>query len=84
VFLKVGALYIVLMKSSLVCSRISCALVGMFAAEANMAASAHTIWQIGERTVGKLHGLLSLLHEAFVDARETRTKLEAELYRNRY
>jgi hypothetical protein len=56
----------------------------MFAAEANMAASAHTIWQIGERTVGKLHGLLSLLHEAFVDARETRTKLEAELYRNRY
>jgi len=49
-----------------------------------MAAFAHTTWLVMERVVARLHSLLSLLHDAFVEARETRIKLEAELYRNRY
>ena len=49
-----------------------------------MTAFAHTTWQVMERSATRLRSLYSLLHDAFVEAREARIKLEAELYRDRY
>jgi hypothetical protein len=55
-----------------------------FDGAAHMVAFVRTAWLLVERAVTKIHGLSSLLHHALIDARQTRTRLEAELFRNRY
>ena len=49
-----------------------------------MVAFAHTTWTVLEKAVARIHSLVSLLHNTFVEARRTRSRLEAELFRNRY
>jgi hypothetical protein len=49
-----------------------------------MMAFAHTAWMVVEGAAVRIHNLVSLLHDAIVEARETRSRLEADLFRDRY
>ena len=49
-----------------------------------MMAFAHTAWMVVEGAAARTWHVFSLLHDALVEARQTRTRLEADLFRNRY
>jgi len=49
-----------------------------------MAAFENTSWTVVERGVTSIHDLVSLLRGAFVEAREMRVRLEADLFHNQY
>ena len=49
-----------------------------------MAAFAHTAWLVVEGAVVRTWHLFSLLHDSLVEARQTRTRLEADLFHNHY
>jgi hypothetical protein len=49
-----------------------------------MIAFADECWRLASRTVARALGLVSRLRDVIADVRETRRKLEAELFHNRY